>query len=244
MSDSTLENKTVFITGASGGIGRATALLAARRGATVILHGKTLPKLEQLYDDIVAEKWPEPLIYPLDLEKASPDDFNTMQAAIEKEFGRLDVLINNAGWHGASMPVELFDIQLWHRLVQINLNAVFMLTRACLPLLKRADQAAVLFTADHQSSAYWGAYGVAKAGQLAFMEILADELEDSPVRVCALDPGPVRTSLRVRAFPGENPQQHKTPEDVAPVMLKLLNEGEQGRCYQWVEVSRKSAVGR
>lgn len=234
-----LRDKQLLITGASDGIGKAIAKQAASAGATVILHGKTLPKLEQLYDEIVNAGHPEPLIYPLDLEKATPEDFTTMQDAIAQELGHLDGLVNNAGWHGASTPVQQFDITLWHRVIQINLNAVFMLTQACLPLLANADKASVVFTADHKNTAYWGAYGVAKAGQKAFMEILADELEDSNIRVNAIDPGTVRTSFRTRAFPGENPQKNKTPDSVAPFFLRLLGDefsSEHGKTFMLEEM--------
>ena len=217
-----LENKTLLITGASDGIGKAVAKQAAADGATVILHGKTQPKLENVYDEIVNAGHPEPLIYPLDLEKATPEDFLTMQEAIDKEFKRLDGLVINAGWAGASSPVQQFDTRLWHRVMQINLNAAFMLTQACLPLLNKAESAAVVFTLDDKKTAYWGAYGVAKAGLQAFMEILNDELDNTAIQVNGIDPGVVRTSFRTRAFPGENPNNNKTPETVVPYYIRLL----------------------
>ncbi len=234
-----LKNKTLLITGASDGIGRAIAIKAAEEGATVILHGKSQQKLESLYDEIIAASCPEPVIYPLDLEKATPQDFITMQASIEKEFNQLDGLINNAGWFGASTPVEQFDIELWHRIIQLNLNATFMLTQACLPLLSRADSASIIFTADNKNSAYWGAYGVAKAGLQAFMEILADELENTSVRVNAINPGTVNTSFRTRAFPGEDPKKNKTPESVVPCYIRLLSDEfktSHGKTFQFDEM--------
>ncbi len=237
-----LENKTLLITGASDGIGKAVSMRAAAQGATVIIHGRNQPKLEKLYDDIVAQNYPEPVIYPLDLEKATPDDFGTMQQAIEKEFGELDGLINNAGWFGASTPVQHFDVSLWHRVIQVNLNAAFMLTQACLPLLNRASEASIIFTVDNKSTAYWGAYGVAKAGLIAFMQILNDETENTGIRVNAINPGTIRTSFRSRAFPGEDPGQHPLPETVAPFYIRLLGDEfktSRGRIFELEKMDSK-----
>lgn len=222
-----LQNKTLLITGASDGIGKAIAMQAAEQGATVILHGKTLPKLEMVYDEIVNVGHQEPVIYPLDFEKATPEDFLTMQDAISKEFTHLDGLVNNAAWLGASSPIQQFDIKLWHRVMQINLNATFMLTQACLPLMNKAPEASIIFTADDKNTAYWGAYGVSKAALQSLMEILANELDHTNIRVNAINPGTVRTSFRKRAFPGEDPNQHTPPEEIAPYFLRLL-KGEFG----------------
>ncbi len=219
----TLKDKTILITGASDGIGKATAIECAKNGATVILHGKTQPKLELLYDEIVQAGYSEPLIYPLDFEKITPDDCDTLTKALHSEFGKLDGLFNNAGWLGASSPVQQYDSKLWHRVMQINLNAQFMLTKACLPLLNHESQSSVVFTLDDKNTAYWGAYGVSKAGLKSFMEILADEVENTSINVCGLIPGSVRTSFRTRAFPAENPQNLTTPEEVAKVAAFLLS---------------------
>ncbi len=234
-----LNKKILLVTGASDGIGKAIALQSAAQGATVILHGKTLPKLEIVYDEICNAGHPEPLIYPLDFEKATPEDFSTMQEAIHNEFGQLDGLINNAAWLGASSPIQQFDIKLWHRVIQINLNATFMLTQACLPLLNKAGDASIIFTADDKNTAYWGAYGVSKAGLQSLMEILASELENTNIRVNAINPGTVKTAFRTRAFPGEDPSQHISSEEVAPYFLRLLGEeykGIRGKTFQLADM--------
>ncbi len=218
-----LNDKVILITGASDGIGKATAIECAKHGATVIIHGKTLPKLELLYDEITQAGYTEPVIYPLDFEKMTPEDCDTLNQTINKEFGQLDGLFNNAGWLGASSPVQQYDLKLWHRVLQINLNATVMLTQACLPLLNHKNPSSVVFTLDNKNTAYWGAYGVAKAGLESFMQILADELEDTKINVCGLNPGAVRTSFRTRAFPAENPQALTKPEVVAKAALLLLN---------------------
>jgi len=191
---------------------------------TILIHGKTQPKLELLYDEIVEAGYPEPVIYPLDFEKMTPEDCDTLNDVIQKEFGKLDGLFNNAGWLGASSPAQLYDIKLWHRVMQINLNATFMLTQACIPLLNQADSSTILFNIDNKNTAYWGAYGVSKAGLRSFMEILSDELEASTINVSGLIPGAVKTSFRTRAFPGENPSDLTTPEEVGRAAAFLLSD--------------------
>lgn len=223
-STTNFKDKFILITGASDGIGKSTAIECARHGATVIIHGKTLPKLEALYDEIVNAGYAEPVIYPLDFEKMTPEDCDTLNEVIHKDFGRLDGLFNNAGWLGASSPIQQYDRKLWHRVIQINLNATVMLTQACISLLNNEDSSSIVFTLDDKNTAYWGAYGVAKAGLRSFMEILADELENTRISVKGLDPGKVRTNFRTRAFPAENPTTHATPEEVAKVAAYLLSD--------------------
>jgi len=217
-------DKTILITGASDGIGKATALECAKQGATVIIHGKTLPKLELLYDEIVQAGYPEPVIYPLDFEKITPEDCQTLTEVIEKDFGKLDGLFNNAAWLGASTPIQQYDIKLWHRVMQINLNATFMLTQACLPLLNKETHSAIVFNLDNKNSAYWGAYGVSKAGLKSLMEILADEVENTSINVTGLTPEKVKTAFRTRAFPAEKPDDLSKPEEVASAAIYLLSE--------------------
>lgn len=218
-----LDDRIILITGAGDGIGKAVALDCARRGATVILLGKTIHKLERVYDEIIAAGGAEPAIYPLDLSGAAADDYADLHDNIEKEFGRLDALLNNAGWLGASTPISMFDTELWYKVMQVNLNAPFLLTRACIPLLRKSSRGAIVFTADTRTSAYWGAYGVAKSGLQALMTILADELESQHVMVNAFDPGPVRTSFRTRAYPAEDARAMNKPEDVSAPFVYLMS---------------------
>lgn len=218
-----LTDRIVLITGAGDGIGKAVALDCARRGATVILLGKTIHKLEKVYDEIVAAGGAEPAIYPMDLSGASADDYDDLHDNIEKEFGRLDALVNNAGWLAASTPIEVFDTELWYRVMQVNLNAPFLLTKACIPLIKKSAHGAIVFTADPKSSAYWGAYGVAKSAQQSLMTILADELESQNIVVNAFNPGPVRTNFRTRAYPAEDAREMQTPTNVSAPFVYLIN---------------------
>ena len=222
--DIRLDDRVILITGAGDGIGKAVALACAERGATVILLGRTVHKLEQIYDDIKNNGWPEPAIYPMNLEGATASDYDDLNTNIDKEFGRLDGLFNNAGWLGASTPIENYDIELWYKVMQVNLNAPFMLTRACIPLLRKSSSARIVFTGDDKSSAYWGAYGVAKAGQLSFMQILADELESKNIPVNAVIPGPIRTRFRTMAYPAEDVRKLIRPEEITDAFVYLLSE--------------------
>ena len=219
-----LNDKTILITGASDGIGKATAIECAKQGATVIIHGKTEPKLELLYDEITQAGYTEPVIYPLDFEKITPDDCDTLKEVVDKEFGKLDGLFNNAGWLGASTPIQQYDLKLWYRVMQINLNAAFMVTQACIPLLNHENPSAIVFNLDDKNTAYWGAYGVSKAGLRSLMEILADEIENTSINVTGLIPGKVKTAFRTRAFPAEDTSTLKQPEDVAKAAAFLLSE--------------------
>ncbi|MCW8923551.1 MAG: SDR family NAD(P)-dependent oxidoreductase [Gammaproteobacteria bacterium] len=229
-----LDDKIILITGAGDGIGKAVARDCARRGATVILLGKTIHKLEAVYDEIIEIGGPEPAIYPMDLSGASADDYDDLRDNIEKEFGRLDALLNNAGWLAASTPMEIYDTELWYRVMQVNLNAPFLLTKACIPLIKKSPQGAIVFTADPKNTAYWGAYGVAKSGLQTLMTILADELESQHIMVNAFDPGPVRTNFRTRAYPAEDAREMNKPEDVSAGFIYLVNgdcDGVTGRTF-------------
>ena len=231
-ADKSLEDRVILITGAANGIGAAVAQQCAAQGASVILLDKVVRNLEQVYDRIEASGAPQPAIYPLDLEGASEKDYLDLAATIEKEFGRLDGLLHNAAMLGALVPVVHFESDLWYRIMQINLNAPYLLTRACLSLLMQSRDASIVFTGDHvgrRGKAYWGAYGVSKAATENLMQILADELEtNTSVRVNSIDPGPVATSMRVLAYPGENPEKLSRPEDVVRPYLYLLGPDSHG----------------
>lgn len=226
-----LKDRIILITGAGDGIGKAAAVACAKHQATVILLGRTVRKLEQSYDDIVACGAPQPAIYPLNLETASPEDYQQLAATLAQEFGRLDGLLLNAGLLGNLTPIVHYDPQAWARVLQVNLTANFLLTRECYPLLKKSNDARVLFTSDAaaiKGTAYWGAYAVAKAGGDTLMRILAEEWEtNTAIRVNSLDPGIVQTALRRHAFPAEDPRHLATPQDIMPSYLYLLGPDSQ-----------------
>jgi NAD(P)-dependent dehydrogenase (short-subunit alcohol dehydrogenase family) len=227
-----LANRILLITGSAEGIGRALARRCAGLGATVILLDKNVRGLESLYDEIVADGSPEPAIYPMDLKGAAPADYAALAATLDSEFGRLDGLVHNAAMLGTLTPLAYYDDELWFETLQTNLNAPYLLTRNCLDLLGRSDDASVLFLGDsvgRHGKAYWGAYGVAKAGIENLSQILADELEDNTtIRVNSYDPGAVRTALRLIAYPAENRDALALPGDVIDPCLYLLGPDSRG----------------
>ena len=227
-----LAGRNILITGAGDGIGRAAALACAERGASVILLGRTAAKLEKVYDEIEDRGWPQAAILPLDLAQAAPGHFDQVAQTIEPEFGRLDGLLHNAADAGTLTPIELYEPETWYRVMQVNLNAAWLLTRACMPLLRKSDDASIVFTtADvgRRARAYWGAYGVACFGLEGLMQILAVELESQErLRANSLDPGTVRTRMRSRFYPGEDPQTQPAPEDIMPAYLYLLGPDSRG----------------
>jgi NAD(P)-dependent dehydrogenase (short-subunit alcohol dehydrogenase family) len=221
-----LQNRVVLVTGAGQGIGRAAALTYAAHGATVILHGRNVKKLESVYDEIEAEGGVQPIIFPLDLEKAGDKDFAAMAQAIKSQLGRLDGILHNAALLFNLTPLEAQTLEQWLALLRVNLVAPFALTRACLPLLKNSQDASVIMTSDthgHVPAAYWGGFAVAKAGLEALVKIQAQEWEILPsLRINILIPGPVHTPQRTRTHPGEVRQSLRQPLDLMPYYLYLM----------------------
>lgn len=222
---SLLKDKIILVTGAGDGIGKAAAKAYAKHGATVVLLGRTTQKLENIYDEIIAEKGVQPAIYPMNLEGASPKDYADLANTIENEFGALHGLLHNAAMFGAASPIQHHDVDLWYKVMQINLNAPFLMTRALLPLLIKTGDARIVFTTDNKTQAYWGAYGASKAAVDGLMKILADELDtEHPVRVNCIYPGPVRTRMRARAYPGEDPNTLSMPDAIMPTYLYVMGK--------------------
>ncbi len=227
-----LKDRVILVTGAGAGIGRTVAKSLGAHGATVILLGKTVNKLENVYDEILAAGGPLPGIYPMDLMGAKYTDYEQMVGALDKEYGRLDGLLHNAGILGERAPIEHHEIHIWQQVLQVNLTAPFLLTRACLELLYKSSDASVVFTASgvgRKARAYWGAYAVSKYGIEALSLTLADETEfRGTLRVNSLNPGAVRTAMRRQAFPAEDLSTLKTPEDILPAYLYLLGPDSKG----------------
>ncbi|MGP9796053.1 YciK family oxidoreductase [Halomonas sp. 86] len=227
-----LENRVVLVTGAGDGIGRAAALQYAQHGATVILLGRTIEKLERVYDEIEALGGPQPAIFPLNFEGATLSDFDDMAKTLDKEFGRLDGLLHNAGLLGRITPFEQYDAELWEQVMQVNINGPVWMTQALLPLLKQSDDASIIFTSSsvgRKGRAYWGAYSVSKFATEGFVEVLADELEhQTNIRVNTLNPGATRTQMRRSAYPGEDPATLRTPNDIMPTYLWLMGPDSAG----------------
>ncbi len=223
-----LKDRIILVTGAGDGIGKVAAKTFAQYGATVILLGKTLDKLEVVYDEIEQANGPQPAIYPMNLEGATSKDYEDMQTTLDDEFGRLDGILHNAALLGSLMPISQYDMGHWGKVMQVNLNAPYMLTRICLPLLEKSASASVVFTSDDvgiKGKAYWGAYGISKAAGDNLMQILADEMEvNTPIRFNSINPGKVATTMRSKAFPGENPATIAAPDDIMNSYLYLMGD--------------------
>lgn len=222
-----LKDRIILVTGAGDGIGKAAALTFARYGATVLLLGRTVAKLEAVYDMIENEGGQKPAIIPLNLEGATEKDFDQVATAIEDAFGRLDGILHNAAVLGSLTPMEQYEVPVWNKLMQVNVTAPFMLTRALLPLLRQSESASVVFTSSsvgRKGRAYWGAYAVSKFAVEGLMQVLAEELKDDEhnIRVNTINPGATRTTMRAMAYPAENPIHNPTPEDIMPLYLYLM----------------------
>ncbi|WP_043310871.1 YciK family oxidoreductase [Pseudomonas sp. ML96] len=227
-----LKGRVILVTGAGRGIGAAAAKTYAAHGATVLLLGKTEANLNQVYDEIEAAGHPQPVVIPFNLETALPHQYDELAATVEAEFGRLDGLLHNAAIVGPRTPLEQLSGDNFMRVMQINVNAMFMLTSTMLPLLKLSEDASVLFTSSsvgRKGRAYWGAYGVSKFATEGLMQTLADEVEGiANVRANSINPGATRTGMRAQAYPGENPANNPQPEDIMPIYLYLAGPDSQG----------------
>ncbi|MFB4393725.1 MULTISPECIES: YciK family oxidoreductase [unclassified Pseudomonas] len=227
-----LKDRVILVTGAGRGIGAAAAKAYAALGATVLLLGKTEANLNEIYDEIEAAGHAQPVVIPFNLETALPHQYDELAVMIEKQFGRLDGLLNNASIIGPRTPLEQLSGDNFMRVMHINVHAMFMLTSTLLPLLKLSQDASVVFTSSsvgRKGRAYWGAYGVSKFATEGLMQTLADELEGvAPVRANSVNPGATRTAMRAQAYPSENPQSNPLPEDIMPVYLYLMGPDSTG----------------
>ena len=231
-TDKPLSGRVILVTGASSGIGRALSIAAAASGAQVVLCGRSVRKLESVHDAIVAAGSPQPSIAPLDFERAAAEQYAAVADGLHASFGRLDGLAHLAAQLGERAPIEHYDVPTWMRVMHVNLNAAFILTRTLLPLLRASADASVVFTGSGVSvrgRAYWGAYAAAKFGLEGLMQVLADETSTTTnIRVNSVNPGKVRTPLRALAYPGEDPATVPAPEDVLAPYLYLLGPESRG----------------
>jgi NAD(P)-dependent dehydrogenase (short-subunit alcohol dehydrogenase family) len=222
--------RVILITGAGDGLGRVAALACAQHGATVVLLGRTVSKLEAAYDAIRAAGAAEPAIYPMNLAGATWNDHAELAATLEREFGALHGLVHCAAHFRGFVPLSETDPQDWMDSLQVNLTAPFALTHHCMPLLRTSGEASVVFVSDAAGrigKPFAGAYGVAKAGIEGLVRIWAQEVEAlQTVRINSLDPGPMNTALRRRGYVGDTGAA-RVPESVVPALLWLL--GADGR---------------
>lgn len=221
-----LQDRNILITGAGDGIGRAVALACALRGATVLALDRKRRKLETLYDEIIAAGGREPILVPHDLSESDPAAYEQIAAGVHHDAGRLDGIAHIAGILPGFSALHRLQLDDWASVMQVNLYAPYLLTRACLPLLGAAESASVVFTsaaAGRAGRAYWGAYAVAYGGVERLSEVWADELEaNTRIRFNTLDTGPVGTDMHSRNFPGQTSDEVVPPDSVAPAYLFLL----------------------
>lgn len=241
--DDSLEGKVILVTGAGDGIGRVAALTYARFGATVLLLGRTTSKLEAVYDEIESRGGKQPAILPMDLETASYDEMQKLERLIDKEFGQLDGLLHNAGILGALTPLEMYDVDMFAKVMQINFTATFKLTQALLPLLKDANNGSIVFTSSSVGThprAFWGAYALSKQAVEGMSDIFTQETQNTTnLRFNCINPGGIRTNMRAHAYPGENPMSLKTPEDIMSAYVCLMSNESIGVRGQVVELQPK-----
>jgi len=227
LDSAALKDRVILITGANGGLGRATALACAQTGAIVVLLGRKVNALEKLCDEIELLGFAQPAVYPLDLEGATPQDYADLADTINREYGRLDGIVHAAAHFDGLRSLEQLKPMDWMRAQHINVTAPFLLTQACLPLLSAAPDAALVFVLDDKNrmgKSFWASYGVAKFALEGLVSILHEETDTTTVRVHALLPGPMRTALRRMAYFGEDTLTHPTPESAGQAVAYLLSK--------------------
>lgn len=222
--------RIIVVTGATQGIGRAVATALVRLGAQTILLGRRAVALDELHAAL-RDLGPEPAMALLDFERAQGEQYNELTEQIESRYGRIDGLLHNAGILGDRSPIEFYEIGTWQKVMHVNVNAPFILTRCLLPLLRESKDASIVFTTSsvgHQGRPHWGAYAASKFATEGLAQVLAAELLKSPIRVNSINPGSTRTRMRSQAFPGEDPETLPAPEDIIGPYLYLLGPASRG----------------
>lgn len=227
-----LRGRIILVTGASDGIGRALALRAAALGGQIILHGRNVKKLERVYDEITAlESAPRPSIAVVDLATANNVAYESLADNLAEEFGRLDGLVHNAAIVGDRFAIAQYDAVQWQRVMHVNVTAAFALTQVLLPMMYQAEDPSIIFTSSsvgRVGRAFWGAYAVSKFATEGLSQVLADEHREGKLRVNCINPGATRTNMRLEAFPAEDRDALKTPEQILAPYLYLLGPDSAG----------------
>ena len=226
-----LAGRTILVTGASDGIGRVAAITYAHHGADVLLLGRNRKKLEAVNDEITTTTATSPLIIPFDLTKLHAQSETDLTGSLRDAIDRLDGILHNASLLGPKVPVAHYPSNDWETVMHVNVTAAFLLTKALLPTLERSSDASVIFTSSgvgRRGRAYWGAYAVSKFATEGMMEVLADEVSDTNIRVNSLNPGGTRTTMRAAAYPAEDPMTLPTPQEHMPLYLYLIGPDSEG----------------
>jgi NAD(P)-dependent dehydrogenase (short-subunit alcohol dehydrogenase family) len=227
-----LHDRIILITGASDGIGRALAMRVAELGAQVVLHGRNVQKLEKVYDAIEAiDGAPRPSIAVVDLATADSAGYLSLAENLQQEFGRLDGLVHNASLLGSRFSIEQYDVVEWQQVMHVNVTAAFALTQVCLPLLNQAEDPSIIFTSSgvgRTGRAFWGAYAPSKFAIEGLAQVLADEHKHGKIRVNCVNPGATRTKMRLAAYPAEDRDALKRPEEILATYIYLLGPDSKG----------------
>ena len=233
--DKPLLNRVAVVTGASRGIGRAAALALAEAGAHVIALARTQGALESLDDEIRA-KGSSATLVPVNLKDLEALD--RLGAAIHERWGKLDILLGNAGQLGELAPITHIDQPVWDEVMAVNVTANYRLIRSLDPLLRASDAGRAIFISSgvaHTARAYFGVYAISKAALEVLARTYAEETATTNVKTMLVSPGPLRTAMRQKAMPGEDPMTLKTPEDLAPHIVTLASPSwsESGKIYDF-----------
>ena len=228
-----MEGQVILITGATGGLGTSLSFACAQAGATVVLASRNQKKLEKLYDAIVSEGFDEPAMIPLQQDKAGPDDYGKLADMLQSELGKLDALVHCSAELGTPTPQINIEHSEWVRVMNVNLTSARLLSLYCMPMLMNSNLGSMVFLLDQKTSAYWGGYGVSKQALQSMMHMMADEIDnklgDDRCPVLAIngyDPGPIRTQLRRRAFPGELENQTELPRARLGPLLSMITRAD------------------
>ncbi|KAB7740458.1 SDR family NAD(P)-dependent oxidoreductase [Parvibaculum sedimenti] len=216
-----LQGRLAVITGASRGIGRAVALGFAAEGAHVILVARTVGGLEEV-DDEIRKIGGKATLVPLDLTDF--DALDRLGATIFERWGKLDILVGNAGTLGVLTPVSHLEVKAWDKIVNTNITANWRLIRSFEPLLKRSDAGRAIFVtsgAAQKAKPFWGGYAMSKAALEALVKTWAAECANTSIRANLLSPGATRTAMRKQAMPGEDPSALTKPADLVPLFIEL-----------------------
>ncbi|MBK8160199.1 MAG: SDR family NAD(P)-dependent oxidoreductase [Rhodospirillaceae bacterium] len=217
-----LAGRIALVTGASRGIGAAIARAYAKEGAELILTARTTGGLEELDDEIRGISGKTSLLVPFDLKDF--DAIDRLGAALYERFGKLDILVGNAGVLGTLSPLGHISPKEFQEVIDINLTANWRLLRSLDPLLRQSDAGRAIFLtsgAARGPRAYWGTYAISKAALEMMVGIYAQEIQQTKVRANMIDPGRTRTRMRAKAYPGEDPQSLKTPDEIMDKFVEL-----------------------
>ncbi|MFD2166415.1 YciK family oxidoreductase [Thalassotalea euphylliae] len=226
IKENSLHNKVILVTGAGDGIGKQAAKTYAQLGATVILLGRTVDKLEKVYDEIVEAGHPEPAIVPLDMKGATKQNYIDLVNTIVDQFGKLDGALLNASILGELTPFTTIHEQTFDDVMQVNVKAQMLISQALIPALVES-KGSLVFTSSgvgNKGRAYWGPYSMSKFATESMMELIADEYEDTGLRTNAINPGGTKTPMRATAYPAEDPATVATPEQIMPLYVYLMSD--------------------